>query len=671
MIYQKPHLLYALFAIAIPIIIHLFNLSKSKKIYFSSIRFLKEIKEDNSKKSKLKNILILLSRILAITFLVLAFAKPYIPIDNYKVSNNIFLYIDNSKSMDIDFGDGNLLNKAKNKALEIAEAYPSDKNFFLITNDFESKYTSSYNSDDIKLQIEKIQASTKQRSISNIISRTNSIKTHNSHLYFISDFQKSTIQISSLKKQETNNKVSLIPIENNNTSNISIDSVFVGSPILKSDKKIKLHVIISNTGDKNIEEILFLYVDRKQKSQQYINLLAQETKEITIEFVTNSNLSHTGEIRTNDSPVTFDNKLFFTLKKAEKINVIAINNKNENTAFLSLFGKDTALFNFNLLEIESINHNTLSKQDFIILDGVEKISSGLLTTLLNFTNNGGVLLVVPPVVLTSLKSYNKLLESLGINSIASKNKNTLKINQFSTKNPLYKDVFTEELIKINYPVSNQSYTLNKQKISTKIIGFSNGEDFLSAYNSKKGMKYHFSSPLDKIYNNFTKHALFVPTLINIAASSILTNTPYYIIGSDQKVILRKVNPSTNIIRIKSNEIDIIPTITNKNGKKSLNLHNQIKSHGIYSILNNNEIIDEVAFNYNTSESIIESLKPNEINHFIYTNKIQNTNVIPLKKISKNTIIKEQEMGKEYWKLALLFSLIFFALEILLIKLITI
>ena len=95
MTYQNPHLLYALFAIAIPIIIHLFNFRKHKTIYFSSIRFLKEIKEENKKKSKLKNILILLSRILAIAFLVLAFSKPYIPIKNQQKTENIFIYIDN------------------------------------------------------------------------------------------------------------------------------------------------------------------------------------------------------------------------------------------------------------------------------------------------------------------------------------------------------------------------------------------------------------------------------------------------------------------------------------------------------------------------------------------------------------------------------------------------
>ena len=114
--YQNPQLLYFLFAIAIPILIHLFNFRKHKTIYFSSIRFLKEIKEDKRKRSNLKNLLILLSRILAIFFLVMAFAKPFIPLNKeHKPTENIFIYIDNSFSMDAENQNGNLLAQAKEK----------------------------------------------------------------------------------------------------------------------------------------------------------------------------------------------------------------------------------------------------------------------------------------------------------------------------------------------------------------------------------------------------------------------------------------------------------------------------------------------------------------------------------------------------------------------------
>ena len=672
MIYQNPNLLYALFAIAIPIFIHLFNFRKHKKIYFSSIRFLKDIKEKNRKKSELKNILILVSRILGISFLVVAFAKPYKPVDTTKISNDIFLYIDNSKSMDIDFGQGNLLNRAKNKAITISETYPSDNNFYLITNDFEAKHTLSYTANLIKMQIEKIQSSTKQRSITDIISRMNGITSKNSHLYFISDCQKETLKISDLKEDRVNNTISLVIIPNNNVSNISIDSLFISSPILKSENEVKIHVIISNESDEEIkDEVIFLYLNEKQKSQQYISLLAKEKKEIIFKFITKNNTSFIGEIRTHDSPVTFDNNLFFTLTKSEKINVTTINNMNENISFNALFGQDTTLFNFTSLKTENINYNNLSKQNFIILNEVTEISSGLLNTLISFTNNGGSLLVVPPTNLEKIDSYNILLSSLGLNSINIIKENKLKINQFNTKHAVYKNVFTKDINKINYPISTQAYYLNKQKMSTQIIGFANKQDFLTSYISGKGIKYQFASPLNKKYNNFITHALFVPTLINMAASSTLINTPYYVIGSSQEINTKHINTSNSSTHIKGKNIDIIPTLIYKDGRQLLNHHNQITKNGIYSILNNNTVVDKIAFNYNTSESIIASFSNKELKDYIVKNNMENINVISTTSTAIKKLIVDQRIGKEYWKISLILSLLFFALEILFIKLIKI
>ena len=152
--YQNPQLLYALLAIAIPIIIHLFSFRKHKTVYFSSIRFLKEIKEENKKRSTLKNILILISRILAISFLVLAFARPYIPLNNNHKSNNIFLYLDNSFSMESDDGEGRLLDIAKEKARIITKSYSIESNFYIITNDNDPIHKNSFNGNDIITEID-------------------------------------------------------------------------------------------------------------------------------------------------------------------------------------------------------------------------------------------------------------------------------------------------------------------------------------------------------------------------------------------------------------------------------------------------------------------------------------------------------------------------------------
>src|SRR3954466_8318477 len=80
-----PGFLFALFTLSIPVIVHLFNFRRFKKIYFTNVRFLREIKQDTQSKSRLRHLLILISRILAVTFLVLAFAQPYIPVSSKQI----------------------------------------------------------------------------------------------------------------------------------------------------------------------------------------------------------------------------------------------------------------------------------------------------------------------------------------------------------------------------------------------------------------------------------------------------------------------------------------------------------------------------------------------------------------------------------------------------------
>tara|TARA_B100000214_G_scaffold370835_1_gene346153 strand:+ start:2073 stop:4097 length:2025 start_codon:yes stop_codon:yes gene_type:complete len=672
--YQNPQLLYALFAIAIPVIIHLFNFRKFELVYFSSNRFLKDIKEENQKKSRLKNLLILLSRIFAISFLVLAFSKPFIPVENSKISENVFLYIDNSQSMDINFGQGNLLNIAKNKAIDISNAYSNEINFYIVENDFLSNHTISYNSESIKKQIEKIRVSSRQRSCIDIISRINSINKKNNHIYFISDFQKNTFKIDELKKINTQDKISFISVNNNyynDVPNISIDSLYISDPIFSQNNEIKLSVLISNTSNEEIknEEIL-LYLDNVQKSQQYIDLLAKESKEIIFKFINNKKSIIEGEIRSYDLPITFDNNLFFILGNSEKINISTINKENKNIAFSALFKSDSSLFNFNSLETININDNNISKQDAIILNEITEISSGILKSLLSFTSNGGNLIVVPPQDITDFNSYNALLEKLDLNTIKSKKEMKLKINQFSTKHPVYKNVFTKPIDKISYPLSIQYYELNNNKTNTQIIGYANKESFLIEYEYNKGNIYQFSSPLSKKYNNFSEHALFVPTLINLVTSSVLLETPYFILGSDQK-IGTKYYTKDNLLRIKNEEIDIIPTIKYKNGIQLLDYNNKIHKNGIYNIIHNNQIVDKVALNYNNDESKISLLSSKNIKEFITENNLNNINFISSKNLKLKKIIQEQHFGKEYWKIAILLSLLFFAIEIFLIKIIKI
>src|ERR1700744_1284379 len=97
-----PAFLFALAALAIPVIIHLFNFRRYQQVYFSNVQFLKEIQEQQSSRKNLKERLILATRMLAIFFLVFAFARPYIPGQNTANAGKqqvVSIFVDNSYSM--------------------------------------------------------------------------------------------------------------------------------------------------------------------------------------------------------------------------------------------------------------------------------------------------------------------------------------------------------------------------------------------------------------------------------------------------------------------------------------------------------------------------------------------------------------------------------------------
>jgi hypothetical protein len=100
-----PEILWALFALIIPIIVHLFNFRKFRKVIFPNVAFLKEVKQETQSKSRIKHWLILATRLLALAAIIFAFAQPYLPLKGSTASVGdkvVSIYIDNSFSMEAE-----------------------------------------------------------------------------------------------------------------------------------------------------------------------------------------------------------------------------------------------------------------------------------------------------------------------------------------------------------------------------------------------------------------------------------------------------------------------------------------------------------------------------------------------------------------------------------------
>ena len=131
MSFLYPAFLWALTALTIPVIIHLFNFRKTTRIFFSNIRFLKQIKQETTQKRRLKKYLVLASRLLFIFFLVIAFAQPFLPArEQVGAQKNIAIYLDNSFSMSAPVnGKTRALDAGISFVREIVDLFPAETRF--------------------------------------------------------------------------------------------------------------------------------------------------------------------------------------------------------------------------------------------------------------------------------------------------------------------------------------------------------------------------------------------------------------------------------------------------------------------------------------------------------------------------------------------------------------
>ncbi|MGB1318315.1 MAG: BatA domain-containing protein, partial [Flavobacteriales bacterium] len=446
MSFAYPEFLFALAAISVPIIIHLFNFRRFKKVYFSDIRFLKDVEVETKSRNQLKNLLILLSRILAIAFLVMAFARPFLPSgENQSAadSNSIVVFLDNSFSMNAEGEKGNLLEEAKAKAIEVASVYKNGAEIRLLTNDFNPRHFRNLSFEEFKNEVSAVQTSPQLRTFDNIVSRASGISDSKSavSLYYLSDFQRTTsTPIETINDSLLS--IYAIPSESNIQSNIYIDSCWFESPSRLPLQPDKLKVRVRNSGQETVENVsIKLSLNGTQRAVGTATISAASFEEVTLSFTNAEGGMQFAEVSVQDYPITYDDKYHLSYNLASTVNILSINGNGASNHVSNLFESEN---NFSLTEVSDgeLDYSVLSTIDLLVCNEVSRFSSGMIQELMKFVKNGGSLLILPSES-RDLNSINELLLAVGAEQFAALDSSSVKVEGVNLQSEVFKNVFTE------------------------------------------------------------------------------------------------------------------------------------------------------------------------------------------------------------------------------------
>ncbi|WP_276348139.1 VWA domain-containing protein [Daejeonella sp. JGW-45] len=670
--FLSPGFLFALLALAIPIIIHLFNFRKFKKVYFSNVRFLKSVQIQTSSRQHLKDRLILASRLLALSFLVFAFSRPYIPNSNDKnayQSQVVSIFIDNSYSMEAVNKEGTLLDEAKRRAKEIASAYSLNDKFQLLTNDFEGRFQRLLNYDEFQRAVDEVQISAANRDLSQIIRRQEDVflgePNARKTVYVISDFQENILPQSSVQADSAV-LVRLVRLKANSQPNISIDSVWFVSAIHKPGDSEQLVVRLRNNSDEEAESIpIKVALNRQQKAIGSLTIQPRTTSTDTLSFSGLKAGWQEGEIVITDFPVVFDDRFYFSFKVQPSIPLLIINGGLENEYLNSVYKSDL-FFNVTNVSSGSINYSSLGNYPLVILNELAEISDGLIQQLKEYVSRGGSLMVFPELQ-SNQEGLKSLLQALRTDLPAEIVNAETKVTAINLQHPVFKGVFENIPQKLDLPVAKKylRYTIQNNTTRQSVLDFPGRMTFFSDYRMGKGKIYLSAVPLNPETSNFARHSVFVPIMYQTALLSLQDQNLYHKLNIDQVVELPKLTLSSNqTLKLRRDKFEAIPDLRQNENASQIYVADQIRQTGNYELLKNDSLLAILSFNDPGPESDLSYAGDRTIEAKFPGHKID---LITPAAGSMQGAVKAINQGTSLWKLCIILSLLFLAVEIFLIR----
>jgi hypothetical protein len=641
--FKHPEILYFLFLLVLPILVHLFQLRRFKKEYFTNVRFLKELSIQTRKSSKIKKWLLLVTRLLLLTAIIIAFAQPFFKAkDTKNSSNEMYIVLDNSFSMQAKGQKGELLKRA---IQELLENTPESQTFSLITNS-ETFWNTDIKS--IRAELQNLKYSALPFQLEGAMAKIKSRKSvFNKDVVVITDAV--NLESKQLKSIDKDCNTYFIIPEAEQKNNISIDSVFIHQTL---DDFYEIGLKLSSFGENDKELPVALYNQNKLIAKTLTKL---ETKDKTIYFTIPKKDFH-GYASIIDNGLEYDNTLFFSVSKPKKSNIISIGQPEKSNFLSRIYTNDE--FNFNNFAIGTLDYNSLEKQDAIVLNELVEIPQALETTLKSFVKKGGNLMIIPSAK-TSLENINSFLGNFGnIQFKTLENKENL-ITKINFNHPLFSGVFENKINNFQYPKTKTSFEITSSNPGA--LYYEDQSAFLTSINNPLDASgstvYLFAAAINLENSNFQQSPLIVPTFYKMGINSQNNGVIAKIIGTNNLFLADVTLSKDEILKVKNDFESFIPVQQILNDKVKLTFNDFPIQAGNFGIYNQKECIQDISFNYNRTESDLDLTNENALSEYKTIDSISTV---------FNTM-QTDRIDNQIWKWFVIFALLFLATEMAIIR----
>ncbi len=642
--FEYPGILYSLFLLMIPIIIHLVRWKKFKQQVFTNVDFLQDLEIKSRKSRRLKELLVLLSRLLALAALIIAFAKPYkasqAQATQIDKSRNI-IYLDNSLSLDAFNGNTGLWQDYKQ---DLQQNLAKNTTYTLLTNNGVYRNVSRKNLDAVLQQIHLSGQITNHHKVLKKIKYLVENQQHTlNNVLYCSDMQNVSEETLSDSLFANNNQYYFVVRQQPELKNISIDSIWLKdktTDVYEFNLKISAneHRLKSPVTIRQDKEVLWRgFVDFKDSLQQNISINMPAKPDLE------------AVVKVHDKGFQFDNNLYFTYHNAAQYKILVLNN-TVPSYLRKIYTPDA--FMLDSIPVNKLNVNDLSDYDLVVLTQ-SKIDNSYISALKKHVSQYGNLLILPKD--NEADELQNLLNNLNIRTSVQLDTAKVFLNQIHFTHPLFKNVFTKHVQNFAYPFVKNHYRFTTT--DEWLYKLSDQTAFAQVF-KRKGQIFLVNTPILPQNTDFEQAAsLIVPLFYQIGKARNNLQALYYITGEKNQWEVQANLKPEETIKLTNDHESFVPYQVNQYKRIAVTTDELPALDGIYNVMYKNQKIVSVAYNYNRKESLMK-----------YLELLENENVHKINDI-KSFVTQQQAFFKSQslWQWFLGLTLLFLLIEMLLIR----
>ena len=407
--FGNPIFLWGLLAVPLPILLHLFFKRRKAKVAFSTLQFFHQRKRYLAHRRRLREILLLTLRTLALLCLVLALSRMLFQSMPYGLSakTNAVIVLDDTLSMDRKIGSGaTAFELATQKAGEVLDTLAEGDGAALVLLSGRPGLAMTRKRQLVRQRLENARVTGATGSYSAALKQAvSALATEgnpNREIFVLSDFQKNQAPSKPVELDAVKGlRIYFLPV-NGTVENLSVDDLKLSSRPQMVNKHLAIPYRVRNSGETDRETTVTLLIGSETCNTVTLSVPAGQTAEGRFDYVPDRAGFLGGTVRLTDSHLALDNSRTFAVNVCENIRVLLLESdllsRIRPFHFLKVAidpSEGEALNGIQTEQgfVQELAPKELEKHHVIAMADPQPLSAQTATLLTRYMANGGTVLV--------------------------------------------------------------------------------------------------------------------------------------------------------------------------------------------------------------------------------------------------------------------------------------